>query len=318
MKLNIHVIHSKVADSRLGNINQLVSILQKTFSEVKVTLVNDHEPETFTPDSIKSITDFSQIQDEKYVLFNSLIVPVHIRHISNLLKHALTLKQIVDSQSDDEVYVVLEDDVVFGDKVADYLVQALKSFTSSDAEFVFLGLPSPATESPTLSPFSDFYNVTPVCDSYAVTKVGAIKLLKELLPMKFQTNVQLSYAIVKADVKAFFARPNVFIDGSKLGVFVSTIDANNTLMLSNEHVNIKSLIEAGELDKAREAYDGIRFKTHPDNLRLLADLELKAKNFDKAKTHYDSCFKAYSANHCVLNNQCQFLKSYISACKDFK
>lgn len=317
MKLNIYVVHSRVSENRINSINQLTTMLRKSF-DVNLVVVNDNESDIFSPDSIKAVTDFTQIPEEKFSVFNSLISPVHIRHISNLLNHVSCLKRIIESSDVNDFNIVLEDDVVYGDKVVEFLGSTLSSFASTEgAEFAFLGLPSPATESTTLSPFTEFYNVTPVCDSYLVTKKGAEKLLKAMTPMKFQTNVQLSYAIMKADVNAYFARPNIFIDGSKLGVYVSTIDVNNKLLLSNEHANIKALIDAGELDKARTAYESVRFKAHPDNLLLMADLEHKAKNFEKSKSLYDSCFKAYMSSGCVLNNQSNFLKNYIAACKDF-
>ena len=334
MKLSIYFIHSKVVANRVTNVNQLVDMLTKSgaFEAVTSTLVDEYEADSLSQEVIRASTDFSQIPleagAEQLAQFNSLIAPMHVRHVSNLLKHVEALKRISASTAgDDTAHVVLEDDVVYGDRVADALKTALTNGGACD--LLFLGLPSAqlagATE-PDRSPCSDFktfYNVSPVCDAYAVTPAGAAKLVggsspSLLLPMKFATNVQLSFAIQRApDLKACFSRPNVFIDGSKLGVFVSSVETNNALILSGEYQALKTLVDANDVEGARKAFETLRFKTHPDNVRLLAEAEHKAGNFEKSKGLYEACFQAYATNGCVLNNQSQFLRSYVGACKDF-
>ena len=306
----------------MANVNQLVAQMKSRF-DVELVMAHNHEAETLTPDGIRGMTDFSQISQDSYSLFNSLIQPIHVRHISNLLNHVSSLKLIAESPESQDTRIVIEDDVVYGDRLIETLGRAITAMQKDKSvDITFLGLPSAQLAGDTdstseLADFSKYYNILPVSDSYIVTRAGAAKLLNEMLPMKFPTNVQLSYAILKADVKACFSRPNVFIDGSKLGVFVSTIETNNSLILSSEYASMKSLVDAGELEKGREAYETVRFKSHPDILRLLAELEHKAGNFGKSKALYEACFAAYSANGCVLNNQSHFMKNYITACRDF-
>ena len=318
MKLVIYVIHSPVVKARLSHISNLIETLKKSqlFDGVDVTLVDEHECDKLTPDIIKASTDFSKFVGE-FESFNEMIQPVHVRNVSNLLKHSTAIARVAKGSADD-VHLIIEDDVVFGGDVSRALYDSIVALGST-YDIAFLGLPSAqiageVEDTGKNSPFEKFYNVSPVCDSYLLTPVGAGKL--NVLPMKFPTNFQLSYALRKGQLRARFTRPNVFIDGSKIGVFVSSINANNSLILSSEHQAFAQKLETS-IEDARILYDAMRFKAHPDSMKLLADAEHKAGNFEKSRKLYEACFAAYKDGNCVLTNQSQFMRSYIVACRDF-
>jgi GR25 family glycosyltransferase involved in LPS biosynthesis len=328
-KLILYVINSKLSAGRLQNIMQLKELLKcDSYDEIALTLVSEHETETINQQSVQVNTDFSQLPADapQAAAFNPLIVPVHVRHVSNFFNHRAALNHIAGA-SDGDYHVVIEDDVVFGDKVGETLQRALTAFAPADNRLVFLGLPSAQAEddADVLGDFRRYYNVSPVCDSYAVTPAAAAAIAKDFARMKFTTNIQLSYAVHVAaatagsTLAAGFARPNVFIDGSKLGVFVSTIEVNNNLILSSEHQQLKTLSDAGDAVAARAYYDTMRFKNHVDNVKLMAYVEHKAGNLGASKALFEACYQSLSSSSSgtVLNNQSVFLRSYITACKDF-
>ena len=324
-KLNLYVINSKAAAGRLQHITQIKELLKGAFVDgIDLILVSDHEADGINQETIQTNTDFSQLPADapSAQAFNSLIVPIHVRHVSNFLNHRAALRRIAEKGSTAELHVVIEDDVVFGDRVGEALGEALAAFTAAPGKnLLFLGMPSAQGEGDAgpIGDFKRYYNVTPVCDSYAVTPTGAAALAAAMAKMKFSTNIQLSYAVhAIQEIDAGFSRPNVFIDGSKLGVFVSSIEVNNSLVLSAEHQQLKAFLEGDDAQGARAFHEGMRFKNHVDNVRILADIEHKAGNHDRSKALYEECFKTLSTNGCsVLNNQSQFLRNYISACKDF-
>ena len=327
-KLAIYVIHSRVSSDRATNVNQMVTTLKASgkFDDITTEIIAEHEPETLSPDLIKKSTDFSHLPADapaELALFNSLIQPIHVRHVSNLLKHQEALYRIArKTPSTQEINIIIEDDVVFGDRLSDALGKAAASIAVLESfDIMFLGLPSAQLsgvepEKSEFGVFTKFYNIAPACESYAVSTSGAKKIADALTPMKFSTNVQLSFIIHSAKLAAYFSRPNVFIDGSKIGVFVSTIEANNNLILSGESQNLKTLVDAGDAEGARKLFDSMRFKSHPDNVRIMAELEHKVGDFAKSKAMYEACFSAFSSNNCVLNNQSAFLRNYIAACAD--
>ncbi len=309
----------------MHHVGRLLDALDKSslFLSVRHNIVTAYEADTLSGEKIGSVTNFAQINDADLSMFNSLMQPMHIRNVSNLLKHYEALKTVSESTGENEVHLIIEDDVVFGDRVAFALADAVEKLPT-EYDMTFIGLPSAQlTGQPedkgNISLFSKFYNVAPVCESYFVSVAGAKKLIEadQMLPMKFPTNVQLSYAIKKGNLSAFFTRPNVFIDGSKLGVFLSSIDANNQLLLSTEHQAFAKIVEAKDLVNARVAYDAMRFKAHPDTMRLMADLEHAHGNYKESKQMFDACYRAYKDQNCILTSTSKFMKSYIVACADF-
>ncbi len=329
MRIAIHVVHSAIVESRLPHVARLIEILTSSglFDSIRDEVVAVHEPGTISAETIATSTDFSKIEEGTGLeAFNSAIRPLHIRNVSNLLNHVEALRRVSKDEDGKEFHLVIEDDVVFGDKVADALVGAIEALpVDGDGGLMFLGLPSAQREgedednkSPA-APFFKFYNVAPSCDSYLVTPAAARKLLEpgHVLPIKFPTNFQLSYALSKSGVATRFSRPNVFIDGSKFGVFTSSIEANNTLMMSSEHMILAECVERNDLDGARSAYSTLRFRAHPDTMGLLAEIEHRHGNYVESKALFEACYRAYKDQSCVLTSASGFMQKYIAACKDF-
>jgi GR25 family glycosyltransferase involved in LPS biosynthesis len=335
MKLSVYVIHSNLVELRRNNVNSLELALKnsKLFDEIKVNFVSDAEPESLSVDLQKQFTDLTPIPEDQGApaYFNPLIAPLNVRQVSCALKHVMALKAIAGSlsQDDEEYHMVIEDDVVYGDRMSTMLADLLKALPDGH-DLVFLGLPAPkgsednGTGTLTCS-FPAVYNVAPVCDSYIVSKKGAAALAAKMLPLKFPCNVQMSLAIHLLKLSAHFSRPNIFIDGSKLGVFVSVIETNNQLILNADYFTAKALVDrpddgeaytAEEIETLKRLFDSMRFKQHPDIVYLLARLELRLKNYARANELFAACFSAYQNNNCILNNQSVFMKSYIDMCKE--
>ena len=328
VKLVITIIHSRATAERSQNVNQLLTLLKASdlFGDVFARLIGDFDAEALSPDLIKNSTNFDKIADlaPEIDFFNSLIRPIHVRHVSNVLKHQAAFRLIAQEARADVLNLVIEDDVVFGDKVAEILAAAARTAASLPTyDIMFLGLPSAQIsgsepEKSAAGEFTKFYNVAPACESYFVSPGGAKKIADALLPMKFATNVQLSYLIHTAKLAAFFSRPNVFIDGSKIGVFVSSIEANNDLILSSDTQALKELVVNNKAEEARAHFEKMRFKNHPDNVRLMATLEHKQGQYARSKELYEACYKAFASNHGILNNQSAFLKEYVAAFSEFQ
>ena len=132
MKLVIYAIHSEIVASRRANVTGLVDALKKSslFEDVALTFVADAEPGTVSQDTVTKVTNFSRIPDgDAPEYFNSLLAPLHVRHVSNVLKHVAALRAIAGQFSADEdtFYMVVEDDVVYGDRIAPMLHELLGS-----------------------------------------------------------------------------------------------------------------------------------------------------------------------------------------------
>lgn len=184
--------------------------------------------------------------------------------------------------SDDLFHLVLEDDVVYSRSSVDADICTVVDTAPVDWEMIFLGLPITVDKQKhvgTITPrvvfekLEEFYsksNISTImaCDSYLITRAGARKLVQNFLPVRFPTHIHLSWRIggyarqgarsdarhdahgatlsskqcVSPYVRVYSVFPNVFLDGSKLGVFASALTANNRLMWNRGYVAAASLL----------------------------------------------------------------------------
>lgn len=226
------------------------------------------------------------------------------------------MQKIAQTQ-DDEVNIVLEDDVVFNDNIADNLYSVL---TESRPAFdiLFLGLPSAKTEVPIANQnVKDVFKYLPCCDSYMMPKKTAVALQTVFLPLKFPTNIQLSYLFDSKDMTALLAVPNVFIDGSKIGLYFSSIEVNNRLIFNQEYVLLAKAIAENEnlSDEQCNAIDAlfhdVKLKTNPEFYYLKAIYESKKGNYEFANCIYEYTYNIYKENGTMLNTQSLFLRDYM-------
>jgi GR25 family glycosyltransferase involved in LPS biosynthesis len=321
ISLNIYVIHVEQFKFRRATCDKLKDILEadERFT-LKFNYISEHDPQNITQDEIRQFVNYEQIKDEELAPYNGFIKNIHINQLSNSLKHMKALEYITEND-EVEFSIILEDDIVFNDNVADILYDCL-SDTPTDYDLYFLGLPSSKeVQGDKYQNVGDVFKVLPCCDSYIITKTSAEALFKSYTPIKFSNNIQLSYLIKKNNFKTYLAVPNVFIDGSKLGLYYSSLSVNNKLIFNQDYVSIAKLIEEKEEFDEEEmkvidaAFVGIRLKTNPEMFYLKALYEVKRHNYEFAKAIYAYAYSLYEANGSVLNNQSTFLRDYMKVFK---
>jgi GR25 family glycosyltransferase involved in LPS biosynthesis len=321
--LNLYILHAEFLAVRKPMIETLVKKINETRSstQVNVKYVTEHDPQNIQLDKIRQLIDLSKPSggQTNADIFDALVKNIHIKQLSNVLKHYEALK-LASETTDDSISLVLEDDVVFGEDVAEKLYQVIDDIEKKRDEWdaVFLGLPQPmdAKTEAKMRPVSEVFRIMPCVESYLVHNKGAKKLLEAFLPIRYMANVHYSYIINKVkDVKVLMTVSNVFVDGTKLGVYLSTLDSNNKLFLNGDYNKLQQIVNKDKLNTqdisdAREILDKMRFKNHPDNITLNAILEMKTQNYVKAKEMFENAYEMYNNNECILNNESEFLLHY--------
>jgi GR25 family glycosyltransferase involved in LPS biosynthesis len=321
INLNIYVIHVEQFKFRKATCEKLKDILEADERyKLNFKYITEYDPQNITQDEIRQFVNYEQIKDEGLAPFNVFIKNIHINQLSNALKHMKALQYI---NEDDEVdyYIILEDDIVFNDNVADILYDCL-SKTPEDYDLLFLGLPSSKdVKGDNYQSVSDVFKVLPCCDSYLITKTAATSIFESFVPVKFSNNIQLSYIIAKNSLKSYLSVPNVFIDGSKLGLYFSSIETNNRLIFNQDYVSLAKLIgekdtfDEEEMKVIDEAFMQVKLKTNPEMYYLKGLYEIKRQNYEFAKAIYEYTYDLYNANGAVLNNQSTFLRDYMKVFK---
>lgn len=328
--LNLYVIHSKSLTFRKDNIDRLVAKLEGAFT-VRVELVTAHEPADIDRDTLMNVVASSAPADvPDGSPLKGLAQTLHIRQVSNLMKHAAALDIIAGkAEASGEAHLIIEDDVAYPENVAAQLAAVLKDARlADDCDVLFTGLP--ATKAweqgqpmERITVFDQFA-VLPCVDSYVVTPAAAARLAAALRPFYYPTHLQLTYCLNAkgcADIRARYSVPNVFADGSKLGTFTSMLNTNNKLFLNSEYNDMLAIARNpqvtdamyGEAQAILERARGI--KDHPDMAYLAAVIELKRGDHQKAHAMMRAIYEVYKSNGVILNHESEFLRVFIDSHK---
>lgn len=313
-KISIYFIHSKELSTRKPFCEKLTQTLKGSF-DVNVHYIDENDPSEIDMAKIQSYVKLDK-PDTKDI-FDVLIKNLHIRQLSNSLKHFEAYKKIFDS--DDDYSLILEDDVLFSNNVNDELLKAIKAIKKLKDKWhiVFTGMPHPADfkiETP-ITKTSDVFKIIPVCDSYFVNKKTVKELIDAFSPIRYITNIQLSYIMAHKSIQTFMYSPNVFIDGSKYGVFLSSLEANNKLFFNNDYNKLVGLVKKESFSDQdvidiESLKNSIQFKEHPDIQYQFGLYEMRRKNFKEAKVIFDFIHDIYTKNSSLINNESEFLFNY--------
>lgn len=332
--LRVHVLHAAtikpIAEARAPMLRTLEERLAERF-DVNLNLVTDFDPSLIKPEELKDTFNLSLPDDTPDPeLYKTLVGNLHARQASNLLKHLAALRAIADAPAGETGHqLVLEDDIVFNADVAERLERVLALATAARAGIVMLGLPSaaPAQDDkdkkegdkpmPRLDDVAETFRVLPACDSYLVTPKAARELIKAFVPCRFIANVQLTYAASRAGLKLRSAVPNVFVDGTKVGVYVSALTPNNRLFLNEDYNKLMAILRREgfkdeDYAEATALYTESRYRGHPDMAVLIAALEAKAGRYPRALELMGQIFEVYRKNDTLLGAESEFLRSYIA------
>jgi hypothetical protein len=321
----VYVVRSSALAVREDNVRKLESLLaagSPGFPGVRftVTRVTAYDPGEITSDLIKNVVDVTAAS-ELPEAFRALAKPMHVNQLSNNLKHFAALRMALDAAAanPDAAFLVVEDDVLFNDDVATMLLQTLAAAAEKQPAYdlIFLGLPSTVAGTPQdvrFEPSKRVFNILPCCDSYLVSPACLERLTKAYLPVRFPTNVQLSYLADKLLLTSLATTPSVFIDGSKLGVFMSSIEQNNALVWNPQYNEIRRLLDAKQgfsMEEFKRLLASAHFKEHPDFQYLAARALVAQGDYANAEKAFARAFDTYVAEKCVFGPECQFMKDYV-------
>lgn len=325
MDLDIYIIHCAALAVRKNLILNLLDKLKvsKLFGSINATFVSQHDPNDIVIDQARNLVKLDKNLDDP--MYNSLVRNIHIKQLSNVLKHMEALKTIAfkEGRDADSISLVIEDDVVFGDNV-ELLLQSVLNRLKPNGDFkepwdvMFLGFPQPitTTSDKLAAPANEFFKICPTTDSYLITKSKAKMMLDSYVPIRFTNNIQMSWVMKTLNFKPYFSTPNIFADGSKYGVYISVLDPNNRLILNHEYKQLfqtvaKDVMSKEEKESTAKLLENIRFKNHPDVMYQAAMFNAKMGNIKVAQLGFEEALKIYVTNDAIIDSNSEFLMNYI-------
>lgn len=336
-KLAVFILHNESLTTR----SVTVAKLKKVFSALSArsTLLNltafqvitSFDPSTISREKIQEVALISP--EGLSEPFDRLVGSMNLRQLSNALKHHEALVKISNTSSPDTVNLVLEDDVLYNEDILDRAISTAIRTAPRDWEVMFTGLPSASDdnddqETMKFHATNSLFRCLPSCESYLVSTKAATRLSRSFLPIRFPTNIHISWLLFDTknhpESRTYVVSPSIFMDGSKYGTCVSTINANNRLSWNPAYIRLFSLIRATATSSTEKSasetdnqnalidriYESMNFKTHPDAQYLYALSLIKRQNYKKANELMTSAFKTYEKHDCNLNRSSEFLNAY--------
>jgi hypothetical protein len=322
-KLNVYFIHAKFIKEREQVIENFKKVLKKyRFRNIalgKFYVITEHDPDTIDQDIIAKFVNYEKIGESHVELYNQLLKNMHINQLSNTLKHMKALSLIAKNSSDNDLNLVLEDDILYEDKVCASF-EKLVGFLPKAYDVVFLGLPvvndTPDNSKYIFQETQKIFRVLPFCDSYIVSHSAAKAIAANYTPIKFVNNVQMSYVCEKIGITTLQSVPNVFIDGTKYGLFLSKLTPNNPLIFNNDFTTLRSIVGKEEINDTdhqtvKEILSKSAIKHNPDFIHMECAYHTRCKKYEKARERYETAYNTYMSNGCIINNESVFLRDYI-------
>ena len=323
--LNIYIIHCAALTNRDNNIKNL-KLKFKTLDDkysIKYNLIEDYAVETLNKDILQNLIKMEKIEDEKYASYNNFLSNMTSQSISKTLKHYKAYQEIKKNKAED-LNMIIEDDVDFEHtefaKNFDIIIEKL----DNDFDICLLGLPSSTDfiEANTINIIESnkIYNTIPGADSYLISNKCAQLLAKELVPIRFDLNIQLSYVTLKNKIKVQQCSPNIMVEGSKIGIFKSTVNVNNIPIYNFKYKEVSLLIAKPELDaddlsKLNKLWDDEILKNNPDFIYLKALYLFKLEKYKESKDLFDQVYKVYKGLCLPITKDTNFLNNYVEIFK---
>ena len=306
MKLDIYQIDCQITrTTRARAMSDLRSRIERKH-DVAWTIIDDHEPDTI---SDEELLKYIHVEKSGDPVFDAMVRPLSKRQVSNALKHRSALQAIAKTCRPDTISMVVEDDPLLTNTFEPDLELFLDRLPQN-WDFILLGLPG---KSDGFQYVHEVYKALPVCNAYIVKPHVATLLNNTFLPIRFTTNIHISSCLNSFQIKPHLYSPHIILDGSKYGVHVSTLTANNDLFFNREYMLAKNLIQNKEFEKALETLAESSVRAHPDFLHLQALCELNIYGAEKARKTFKEAMAVYDQNNAVITNESLFLNTYITS-----
>ena len=245
-------------------------------------------------------------KDECFDRYRTTLTPANL---DNLAKHASAIQQI-SLLPVGSVALVLEDDVIYDeehfrghlDRVTEHM---------SDRGLIFLGLPLPSNDDVVTNVTLE-YPVLPACDSYLMSQSFAARFIDVFKPFRYSANVNFSYALKQLGHPTWAASDHIFLDGSKYGPFLSSIENNAFLPYNNEFTSTYTKLMAGGNEDLLPVIEKLKFQNHPAVMHLRALALLRRDEHIAAHAIMRSAYDILSQNGCMVGGTNPIVKTYIS------
>jgi len=321
--INIYTVISQHLDNRTKYINSTLTKIKEISDDLKINIgffsVSQPNPEYIQENIEKYNNRVDYTKKEDDVDYN--ITPLNIQTISNIEKHRHILKTI--ASGDNEINLVLEDDALINidyvDNIKELLIKLSKNeFTEWDMILTCISFNDREKEIYIDNIVNHTKNILNK-SSYLIKPKMAQQLYDYFETFKYNFKTSVSKFMSTHECKVCILNKHTFLEGSKLGIFPSSVNTENILYQSKEYMEIQKIIKSIEnmddkekdnaTQTAERIYDNVKDFKGPDITYTMGLLYYKLNDYKKAQMYMkDACLKLktekglISKSSSILNN----------------
>lgn len=343
IKLNIYILHHTIYKSRYNIINNTIIEIKKICEKIggydvniKFILENtDIDNTRIKYDKYPEDTNNKDV-NEKNAEYNKQLSVLNENAIYNIEKHRKVLK-IISEDNENTINLILEDDVAISTDYINNIEEVfrnLKDNKFSDWDILFTCLP-PINYNDTIAiePVTKYFKTLMNKSSYFIKKSICDKLYDYTNIIKFNYKIILSKFINdNPDLKIMFINKNIFLEGSKVGIFPTTINNNNFLFQNNNYINLINIsnnesIKKEDIEMCEKIFNESKKQfISADIIHIMGIIYYKYGDYDKAEEYFNNALENVKLHNIIVNqnseilnntiNIYQYKQSYLEECKN--
>ena len=334
--INIIVIYTKSLSKRTQYINSTLTFLknlcEKYNLKVNIIIVDSPNHSDILSDGEKynKRVNYDKIENCEY---NNNIIPLNPNQISNIEKQRNALLKVKDN----EYNLILEDDVIISKDYIDNIELLIKNINILDNLDILITSDFIYNENKNIEllSFKEYDKILISKSSYFINKKTADKLFESTNIFKYDYKVSLTKFLKnnKDNIDSKILNKCIFLEGSKVGIFGSSLKNKNFLSQNSQYIELAKLVNFNIIDgniikNASEIYKSLENLENPEIDHIYGLLYYKSNDINNAKKYLNRSIinMKKNNNYCsksneILNNTINIYKldqEFFEECKNLK
>lgn len=323
-KLNIYLVTSKHLISRKKNISTNIDYLKKMAEElsltVKIFMINDFEYK----DIENSISDYNKRinydvnnNDNDFKIYDKKL---NIHQLSNIEKHRCAYNKIKNNK-EDELNLIIEDDILLSSDYNKNLILLFNNIKNFDKwDIIFTCLSNNNENEPfNILNSRDYFKILISKSSYFIIPTMASKLYEHLNILNYQLKISISKFIFEnKDINSYILNKHTFLEGSKIGLYLSSTNTNNFLYQNSDYINLSSYINKDKISNddiiiVEKIYKNNQLNiNNADFLHSMGLIYFKKNDYKNAKKYLIEAVNNIKKNEGLIANYSEVLNNCIN------
>lgn len=325
--LYLYLIHSDNLVNRKDNListsNYLKNLADEINLKININIVNCPDLKFIEENKEKynqKIININNIEDNFFK--NTAKFTINYNQLSNLEKHKNVYNIISKINNNKALHLIIEDDLIINMNNDIHLKNFFKFLQNTKKEWDIIFTSFSDHNNNDNFEFIDIRNISKILlakSSYFINKETAINLLNSLNNnIKYSLRISLSeYINNNINCKSYITNKHLFIEGSKLGIFPTTINTNNFLFQNNDYLLISKYlnnnnISIDDLKNIENIYNKSNFKNNPDILHSMGLIYYKYGDYDKSKEFLINAINNLKKNDGYIDKYSDILNNCIN------